>query len=243
MIEEPSGHSLAGAYALEVLGKMQPAPDDAAEFHRTVETALKSAGFTVRREARVGIRESGRGAGRIDLLASIHDGFVAIELDRRSPRSKSLDKLRSFNAFRIVIYAWRSSVDRGTRDRRNHICSGDAMIAEVVRKMAAAGAPSEAIAIAVEAIEQAQAQSKVRREKNAARMRTVCAQCSHSASTVQAQPLPQVPPEVPLREISNPSYPPPPPSRPRFARAAREAAASRPIGYRARKTWPSPSRF
>jgi hypothetical protein len=61
------------------------------------------AGFTVRREARCGIRESGRGEGFIDLLASQHGGFVAIELDNRSPRAGSLDKLRAFNAFRLLV--------------------------------------------------------------------------------------------------------------------------------------------
>jgi hypothetical protein len=33
---------------------------------------------------------------------SYRDGFVAIELDRRSPRAGSMDKLLAFNAFRII---------------------------------------------------------------------------------------------------------------------------------------------
>lgn len=57
----------------------------------------------MRREAYVGRRESGRGEGYIDILARIHGGFVAIELDWKSPRSKSFDKLRAFNAFRMVV--------------------------------------------------------------------------------------------------------------------------------------------
>lgn len=102
-VEQPSANQLAGWLALEVMGSMLPPPDNAKSFHDAVEAALKAAGFFVRREAYCGMRESGRSWGRIDLLAQIHGGFVAIELDWRSPRAGSMDKLRAFNAFRIVV--------------------------------------------------------------------------------------------------------------------------------------------
>ena len=103
MIDTPSEHYLAGQMALEVLRHIPPLPDNSHLFHDGIEAALRRRGFVVRREAEVSIRESGRGPGRIDLLAQYHGGFVALELDNRSPRSKSIDKLRAFNAFRIVV--------------------------------------------------------------------------------------------------------------------------------------------
>jgi hypothetical protein len=41
-------------------------------------------------------------AGRIDLVAEYRNERVAIEIDYRSPREKSLDKLRQFRGYRIV---------------------------------------------------------------------------------------------------------------------------------------------
>lgn len=108
-IDMPSLNYLAGDYALDILRGLSDLEDNARIFHDQVEWALRNAGFSVRREAHVGLRESGRGFGYIDLLAIYHDGFVAIELDNRSPRARSLDKLRAFNAFRIVVL-------RGERD-------------------------------------------------------------------------------------------------------------------------------
>ena len=99
---EPSANALAGQYAIEIISRLCP-PDNAKLFHDEVEHSLREARFYVRREANVGIRSSGRGPGRIDLLAEMHGGFVAIELDNKSPRSGSLDKLRAFNAFRLVV--------------------------------------------------------------------------------------------------------------------------------------------
>lgn len=102
-VDEPSERELVGRYAVEVMQSMRPPPDNAREFHNAIEAALLRAGFSVRREAYVGIRESGRSRGAIDLLAQMNGEFVAIELDRRSPRAGSLDKLRAFNAYRIVV--------------------------------------------------------------------------------------------------------------------------------------------
>jgi len=86
--------------------------------------------------------------------------------------------------------------------------------------MASAGAPSEAIAIAVDAIEQCQQEGKQRRARNAQRMRTVRAQSTHGACTDDAQcdtraaqnpslsPERKVSPCTPSKEI-NPSPTPP----------------------------------
>lgn len=125
MNDEPSINYLAGTLAIETLQGLSPPPDNASAFHDAVEVALRAAGFEVRREAYVGIRESRCGFGFIDLLAIYQGGFVAIELDRRSPRSGSLDKLRAFNAFRLLVLRG----DRGWPPERDI----DAIIALPVR--------------------------------------------------------------------------------------------------------------
>jgi len=70
---------------------------DAATLHRSAVYKLRDAGFAVWREFEVGI-------GRVDILA-VRDGFrVAIELDRKSPRWKSLAKLQTADAdARVVV--------------------------------------------------------------------------------------------------------------------------------------------
>jgi hypothetical protein len=95
-------HYAAGRFAVSVISKLCP-PDNARNFHDEVEEALRQSGFWVRREALCSVRESGRSRGYIDLLAEKFGGFVAIELDNKSPRSGSLDKLRAFNAYRVVV--------------------------------------------------------------------------------------------------------------------------------------------
>ncbi len=50
---------------------------------------------------RVTMSDGSRG-GRLDVLAEFRGGLVAIELDARSPRRKSLEKLRQFTAFRVI---------------------------------------------------------------------------------------------------------------------------------------------
>jgi hypothetical protein len=103
-------------------------------------------------------------------------------------------------------------------------------IADVVRRMASAGAPAEAIAIAIDAIEQAQREIKERRARNTERMRTVRAQTPSCANTVRAQirttdaqtPAPLVPPPPsPLETPSPTPLNPPAPKEPRTFRALR----------------------
>jgi hypothetical protein len=63
------------------------------EFQRLVASGLTRLGFRVQTELPVPNRGDGR-TGRIDLLARRGPCIVALELDRKSPRRKSLYKLR-----------------------------------------------------------------------------------------------------------------------------------------------------
>jgi hypothetical protein len=65
---------------------------DSAQFHSAVEQALCRAGFTVAREVQVELGDER--AGRVDLVASRHGVSVGIELDNRTPRGKSILKLK-----------------------------------------------------------------------------------------------------------------------------------------------------
>lgn len=73
---------------VEVLSAVQAA--DAAAFHEGAGFALHAAGFSVQRE--VPIYCDGR-RGRIDLVL---DGWYAIELDRKTPRRKSIRKIKAW---------------------------------------------------------------------------------------------------------------------------------------------------
>lgn len=68
---------------------------NAAAFHRTVVALLEDIGFSCNVEVPVPDRGDGR-SGNIDVVA-IRDGVtIALELDRVSPREKSLFKLQNF---------------------------------------------------------------------------------------------------------------------------------------------------
>ena len=86
-----------------ILKRVPPPPDKAGPFHDAIAKALRNHGFRVWREFPVDIRESGRGQGYLDLFATYRGGKVALELDRRSPKTSSKDKLRAFNAYRIIV--------------------------------------------------------------------------------------------------------------------------------------------
>lgn len=78
-----------------------PLPDDATACHDAVELALRADGLAVVREQQVrngdGIR------GRFDLVVSRGQARVAIEIDRRQSRAKSVQKLLGFDGGRIQI--------------------------------------------------------------------------------------------------------------------------------------------
>lgn len=95
-----------GWCAVQILQALPPGPDDASVFQDYIEYALTEATFVVRREVRCA-RGPTRG-GRIDLVATWRPGTplearIALELDWRQPRYKSLQKLRLFDGYRIVV--------------------------------------------------------------------------------------------------------------------------------------------
>jgi len=89
----------AGAQAVAAMRGLRGIPDHAFTAHQSVMAALDAAGFVVAKE--VGV-ESPDEAGRLDVVASKDGGQVAIEIDSRSPRKKSLRKLNRMDCFRIV---------------------------------------------------------------------------------------------------------------------------------------------
>lgn len=79
-----------------------PATDDAATYHARAGEALQSLGFTVKSEFAVPHGSPNR-SGRIDLLATRGQETVAIELDYRDPRDKSVVKLNQIHGVRVVM--------------------------------------------------------------------------------------------------------------------------------------------
>lgn len=77
-------------------------PDHAATLHAYVGRALQAEGFKVTYEFKTRSLGDPRD-GRIDLLAVRNGGVVAIELDTRRPRKRSLLKLRLADAFRLIV--------------------------------------------------------------------------------------------------------------------------------------------
>lgn len=110
--------NLAAAAAYQALAGHQPYPNTAAAFHDRAESALRAAGWQTRREVRVdGHQGRGGRSGFLDLVATHPQaGTVAIELDRLSPRRKSLHKLAAYRgANRLVVLRCRRtpSVENG----------------------------------------------------------------------------------------------------------------------------------
>ncbi len=92
----------AGRRAVEVLSSLRDLPDSAAALQRSVAAALEADGFEVFLEVPTAGLGDERPGGRIDILAKDGPSSVAIELDARSPRRRSVLKLKLFDAFRIV---------------------------------------------------------------------------------------------------------------------------------------------
>lgn len=91
----------AGLRALTVLEGLYDLPDKAAGLQQAVALALEKAGFSVLTEARA-LQPLGHRTGRVDVVAEYQGGMIVIELDARSPRRKSVEKLKQFDAFRII---------------------------------------------------------------------------------------------------------------------------------------------
>jgi hypothetical protein len=97
----PVGRAV-GHEAVAVLRRLH-AGDAADDLHDRAEKALSLAGFSCSREFEVEDRGDGR-RGFVDLVARRADVVVAIELDRATPREKSIRKLQQVrDAFRVVV--------------------------------------------------------------------------------------------------------------------------------------------
>lgn len=96
--------------AVAALRGLPTLPDTSQVVHAAALAALRDAGFVVKPEVTVVLPE-GRN-GRYDLVAEWGSHRIAVEIDTRKPRQKSLDKLRAFDGGRIIALrgvscAWR----------------------------------------------------------------------------------------------------------------------------------------
>lgn len=89
----------AGLEAVSIIGGLRAIPDHAFTAHQSVMAALAEAGFNVVKEVQV---ETDGDTGRVDVVATKAGGSVAIEIDSRSVRAKSIRKLRRMDGFRIA---------------------------------------------------------------------------------------------------------------------------------------------
>ena len=92
--------NMAGRKAKAVMLSRQW-PDNARSMHAEIAAALKSAGFSVWNEYATGDMGDYR-KGRIDIFAEAYGGSVAIELDARKPRARSIAKLRLFDCYKLI---------------------------------------------------------------------------------------------------------------------------------------------
>lgn len=89
----------AGLEAVSIICGLRAIPDHAFTAHQSVMAALAEAGFNVVKEVQV---ETDGDTGRVDVVATKAGGTVAIEIDSRSVRTKSIRKLRRMAGFRIA---------------------------------------------------------------------------------------------------------------------------------------------
>lgn len=90
----------AGEVAVDILAS-EVFVDQSAGLHHSVMSRLQARGFRVIPEFhRRALGDPGN--RRIDIVAILEEGRVAIELDCRRPRRKSLEKLRLYPGSRIV---------------------------------------------------------------------------------------------------------------------------------------------
>ena len=78
-----------------------PVEDDAREAHKSVVEWLEKQGYSCVNEYKVENRGDGR-CGYIDIVAEKNGDRVAIEVDRKTPREKSISKLQQFPGARFV---------------------------------------------------------------------------------------------------------------------------------------------
>lgn len=84
------------------LMRTSPEHDCARCFHLEMETALRKLGFNVRREVPAFTPCDGR-RGRIDLLAQRDGHWFWLELDNRTPRTRSVEKIKAIGRHGAVM--------------------------------------------------------------------------------------------------------------------------------------------
>src|SRR5947209_6941333 len=96
-------HLAAGREAVNIMRKMKRLPDNYHKARQLIAGDLKRSGFSV--DTDVALRYEffdGERRGFVSLVAKKNGGVVAIELDRRTPRLRSVHKLRAMNAYRVA---------------------------------------------------------------------------------------------------------------------------------------------
>ena len=91
----------AHAHLISVVTSL-PTQASAQEFHNAFSQGMKNLGWCVRNEVSTYVRVLGK-VGRVDSLCSWKGYHVGVELDRRSPREKSVLKLEALEANLKVI--------------------------------------------------------------------------------------------------------------------------------------------
>lgn len=86
----------------QVLRALPPQPDNAHCVHAAAIEALAAAGFYVYPEFSIVYGDGEHERGRIDIAVLMHGQTVAIEIDARKPRVRSLKKLRAFDGGRVL---------------------------------------------------------------------------------------------------------------------------------------------
>lgn len=109
-----------------VCASLRPIPDNSRSVHCALMNALVDAGYFVEHEYSVQL-PSGRG-GRIDLVATDSCGVrIAVEIDARRPRQKSIEKLQAEDDWLRV------SCLRGVQHRKESYPGLDGIFALPVR--------------------------------------------------------------------------------------------------------------
>ncbi len=84
------------------IAALRPGVGGAGDLHDQVEAYMQSKGFAAEREFKVPDRGDGH-PGRVDLMCTLGEFRVAMEMDSRTARDKSLTKLKSLDAYRVII--------------------------------------------------------------------------------------------------------------------------------------------
>jgi uncharacterized protein YdaU (DUF1376 family) len=96
-------HGNVPADLIELAGKLKPMPD-ADQWHDYVEMKIQAIGYETMREVSQDYLYGGKMVrGRIDIVAKKDSVYVAVELDYRQPRLKSIRKVEKFYAGMVLL--------------------------------------------------------------------------------------------------------------------------------------------